>query len=405
MKIIYIYERRHCYNYDYDMFQYGVFFSRDMLVEVWSVVNWTFSNKIDMPINYDNSDYVFYINNERELKKELERVNKEKCIFLCYPYHGYNYISYLIRKNIKKYGFDFCNITESPEALDLHKNISLFMFLKVCIKHFRRFIKSLLLFDFKICRDLVFSFLGPLIYRPLKNFITVPIMYYSFPNIFEYFFKNNILLHSSSLDEFLLSNSELLPSNMAINGKYVVFIDQYLTGHSDFKKCNQPYPISDATAYFSQLCYLFEKIEMDCGCKVVIAAHPKAEYKGDEFAGRKIFYGKTNILVKYSEFVIIQFSTVFGLVCLAEKKFLNIYSKEMFINLPILKNDYNSIKNIFGNKFLDISNRNEVDLFSDYLFFNKNKYNDYVNFYINSKESVYNNCLFYEAVYQELFCR
>ena len=102
MKIIYIYERRHCYNYDYDMFQYDVFFSRGMSVEVWSVVNWTFSNKIDMPINYDNSDYVFYINNERELKKELERVNKEKCIFLCYPYHGYNYISYLIRKNIKK---------------------------------------------------------------------------------------------------------------------------------------------------------------------------------------------------------------------------------------------------------------------------------------------------------------
>ncbi|MGP1489476.1 MAG: hypothetical protein ACTTI6_00100 [Treponema sp.] len=406
MKIIYIFERRHCYTYDNKMFQYEFFLKQGHSVEAWSIVNWTFPQKVEMPLNADTSKYVHYINNEKDLKVELERIKKENCIFLCYPYHAYNYISYLVRKHIKQYSFQFCNITESPEVSAInHKfeqKINIFIIVEVCIKFLLRLGKNLLLLRFDKMRNIFFSFCGPFICKSKKNFITVPLMYYHFPNVLECLSKRNIVLHSESYDEFLTITA-VMTHEKIIADKYVVFIDQYVTGHSDWKKLKLKYPISNKQAYFSQLCYLFNAIEKKMKCKVVIAAHPKAEYIGGEFGDRDILYGQSNVLIRDAEFVIIQFSTLFGYVCLSEKKFLTVYSEEMFENVPSLKNDYGAIVNIFGNKLLDIANKTAVNLFFDYIFEDKDRCSQYINNYVISDKSVYRNRLFYDGVYQELF--
>lgn len=406
MKVIYIFERRHCYTYDNEMFQYNAFLKHGYSVEAWSIVNWTFPQKVEMPLNADTSEYVHYINNEEDLIVELERIKKENCIFLCYPYHAYNYISYLVRKRIKQYGFQFCNITESPAvgAINhkLEQKMNIFIIIAVYIKFLFRLGKNLLLLRFDKLKNAFFSFWGPFMCKSKKNFITVPLMYYHFPNILECLSKRNIVLHSESYDEFLTITAAI-PQKKIIADKYVVFIDQYITGHSDWKKLKLKYPISDKLAYFSQLCYLFNEIEKKMECKVVIAAHPKAEYIGDEFGDRDIVYGRSNLLIRDAEFVIIQFSTLFGYVCLSEKKFLTVYSKEMFDNVPSLKNDYKAIANIFGNKLLDLANKVEVNLFSDYIFNDKDRCKQYINNYVISAKSTYKDSLFYDAVCQELF--
>lgn len=51
-KLIYIFERRHVYLFDYDkegIFGIDYFKSKGLKVEVWSIVNWTFHKKLPCP--------------------------------------------------------------------------------------------------------------------------------------------------------------------------------------------------------------------------------------------------------------------------------------------------------------------------------------------------------------------
>lgn len=402
LKVIYVFERRHGYSSDFEMFQMDSFTSKGYDVEVWSAVNWTFS-AVDKPVNCDNSGRTHYIDDKANLKRELYRIRKENCIFLIYPYHAYNYISYVIRKEIKRAGFAFCNITESPgfsQQDRIESMISSYSTRSICLKELRRtiseigkiFLHPILCFLYKArgketpnfrnrLQCFWARFWGPIWYKSLYNFVTVELLYNYFPNYFEVLSNRNRLIHSESYDEYI-SIKEQPP---LLQQDYVVYVDDYAVGHSDFVKRKIPFPVSDANNHFKHLNALFDKIEQDMNLEVIIAAHPKAEYKGDEFQGRKIIYFKTNYLIKDAKLVIIGRSTCLGTMLLFKKDFILAYSSEYFQNVPVMEGDYNKLAQLLDCQMLDILNEKQIGYWKDYVVYSGQNINEtYVKRYIKS---------------------
>ena len=408
-KIIYIFLRRHNYNYDNDMFQFFAFKNKGWDLERWSLVDWTF-DAVPEPLNKDKSSNCFSINSLLDFKNNLNRVKEQNCYFLVYPYHDHSYVSMMVRKYIRKYNFHYSNITESTAIsvsncfLPMKKKLSLFVYHMV--KRALRFVIQdfLALVKHKKINELFFLryfrlFFYPFFYKSDYNFVTTNILYYTYPNELEALSKRNILVHADSYDNFLLKRS----LDYKNDKKYVVFIDQFLTGHSDCINCGRNFPVQDGVDFFNRLNILFEKIEQDFDCEVIIAAHPKAEYKGNEFGNRKIVYNQTITLIKNSEFPIIINSTCFALICLFKKNFLNISYKDFDVYAPQFISCYKAITGIFNNKVLNISNSEMCDVYKDFICaYNEDSYNNYLNRYvIDNKESVKDK-LFYEFVEEKV---
>jgi hypothetical protein len=124
-------------------------------------------------------------------------------------------------------------------------------------------------------------------------------------------------------DQYFLSNT----NERIIKQKYVVFLDIYLPYQSDLALVGMQ-PI-DSETYFSELHRFFSMIEYKYGVEVAVALHPKAQYKNDEFRGRKTIRDKTHELVRNAEFVISHVSTSLSYVVLDKKPVLLVYSNEM----------------------------------------------------------------------------
>ena len=116
---------------------------------------------------------------------------------------------------------------------------------------------------------------------------------------------------------------------------YYVFVDQYLPFHSDMNASGE-HPIQPEK-YYHQLNTLFKKIEKQTGVDVVIAAHPVAsKYKDEDFfESRKVYWGKTQTLVKHSVGVLNHFSTAISFTVLYQKPSLSLISDEMVMRWPL----------------------------------------------------------------------
>ena len=112
-----------------------------------------------------------------------------------------------------------------------------------------------------------------------------------------------------------------------VKEKYAVFLDTFLPFQSDLKVENRP--VVTPALYYSSLNSFFQLIEKKYRVKVLIAAHPKAEYKYDMFNGREILYGQTPRLVKDSEYVIAEMSTAICYAIINNKPLFFLYNDEM----------------------------------------------------------------------------
>jgi hypothetical protein len=81
--------------------------------------------------------------------------------------------------------------------------------------------------------------------------------------------------------------------------------------------------------FFRLINVFFDLLEKEYGLKVVIAAHPTANYDAETFRGREIIRLKTAELVKDSDFVISMWSTSTGYAVLNQKPIIFIYTNEM----------------------------------------------------------------------------
>lgn len=93
-----------------------------------------------------------------------------------------------------------------------------------------------------------------------------------------------------------------------VEGRYAVFLDVYLPYHSDVKIAG--WPTIKPNEYYASLNQFFKLLEAKYKVNVVIASHPRADYRvSNPFHGRKIYHGRAPELVKDADFVISHSST------------------------------------------------------------------------------------------------
>jgi hypothetical protein len=112
-----------------------------------------------------------------------------------------------------------------------------------------------------------------------------------------------------------------------VEGRYAVFLDVFLPGHPDLKVIGRP--AVNPQAYYSSLNRFFSLLEVTHGIKVVVAAHPKADYSNNPFQGRDIYRDLTAKLVKDADFVVSHHSTSISYAVLNHKPIVFVYTDEM----------------------------------------------------------------------------
>lgn len=130
--------------------------------------------------------------------------------------------------------------------------------------------------------------------------------------------------------------------NRIINTDYCVFLDDNLVYDTDFKILN--IKTVEPTSYFTSMRTFFDRVEKYFNLKVVIAAHPKAQYQGSEFGNREILKGKTNELVKDCHFAVAHYSTSVSYPVIFKKPIIFIYTSDMKQKSYFLKEIINFAK-------------------------------------------------------------
>lgn len=179
----------------------------------------------------------------------------------------------------------------------------------------------------------------------------------------------DIRVNHPDYDNYLLKDKTL---NRIVDGKYAVFIDVSFGVHPDviyFSK--RKYKKNSNEIWRNKLNTFFEYVEKKYGVEVVIASHPKTNYKPEDFKGRKIIKYETLNLVKHAEFVLMDFSAAFSYCVIYNKKIGIITTKEFYkefaspleiltrkMKLNLFRIDKDSYEN-FEPKYLDKEIRNK----------------------------------------------
>ncbi|WP_312906079.1 hypothetical protein [Sphingobacterium multivorum] len=155
---------------------------------------------------------------------------------------------------------------------------------------------------------------------------------------------------------------------------YIVFLDIMFSNHPDFQR-NGVATVS-SEKYFDKMRGFFDFLEKESGKQVVIASHPRANYKS-EYGNRIIIKNKTCELVKYADLVLTHGSLSISYALLAKKPILYLYFNEMletadmrFYYLRMLK-----AKSELG---AEIKNIDDKDLSLQIPAVDNKKYNDFL---------------------------
>lgn len=103
--------------------------------------------------------------------------------------------------------------------------------------------------------------------------------------------------------------------------KYVVYVDQFYPFHADARLRLANVDVEEiASAFYTSINKFFDLIEAQMHCKVIIAAHPVADYNlKNPFNNREIVYFKTAELIRDSMAVCMHSSNAFSFVALFDK--------------------------------------------------------------------------------------
>lgn len=119
---------------------------------------------------------------------------------------------------------------------------------------------------------------------------------------------------------------------------FIVFLDVFFPLHPDFSHMVKVNGISAETlkTYRDSLNSFFKRIEDAYNLPIVIAAHPKADYTGEEFQNREIMKGGTADLVRKAAAVVLHSSNSVSYAILNDKPFElitnNDYCKVSYLN-------------------------------------------------------------------------
>jgi hypothetical protein len=152
-------------------------------------------------------------------------------------------------------------------------------------------------------------------------------------HFYQKFFQKNLykqVLSSSNFSNFDIRINHpdyemyIEDNQSIINEEYIVFLDVYYPLHPDLKYFYK-FKMTSSIEYQDLMNDFFDFIENKYSKKVIIAAHPKSDYSGDEFGGRLIIKNKTNTLVKHALHVISHESNTLSYIVLSNKSFAFVY--------------------------------------------------------------------------------
>lgn len=139
------------------------------------------------------------------------------------------------------------------------------------------------------------------------------------------FFANRVV--PINLFDYDHYNKVKTETGRIVVGRYAVFLDVYLPYHSDLEFAGGK--AVNPKTYYAALNRFFDLLEAKYQVKVVIAAHPKADYSDEPFRGREIYSLRTPELVKDADFVIAHHSASISYAVLNYKPILFAYTNEM----------------------------------------------------------------------------
>lgn len=112
---------------------------------------------------------------------------------------------------------------------------------------------------------------------------------------------------------------------------FAVFLDEDASGHVDFGLLAESSIRIDPAEYSASLRRLFDAVESNTGLRVVVAAHPRADYSAQPgfFGERDLVVGSTVDLVARSSMVIAHASTAVSFAAIADKPLMIVKTASM----------------------------------------------------------------------------
>lgn len=90
--------------------------------------------------------------------------------------------------------------------------------------------------------------------------------------------------------------------------EYIVYLDNYFPYHPDIVKNNPNIQQINIERHYEEMNSLFSLIESKFNCEIIIAAHPKSDYKTGVFGKRRIIKYQTRELIRNASLVLLHSS-------------------------------------------------------------------------------------------------
>lgn len=324
-KIILVMLYKHFEKKDYIAFDVDIIKKSGYEIEIWDFCNLQYNYRIELPVNAYEGNEVRYFSSIEQIEKYFQQTKIKNIFFVIYPGEGNDYISNHLRKKIKCNHGKYANYYYPPT---IHTSIE-----KICHKNLfataKEYLSEWRNNPYKAYKDIQYI-KSSSVYPSTYEFLQGQACIERVNNRFIRNSKKCKILHSFDYD------AHIREQGVGVEGvhpsRYAVFIDEYNTGHSDFKKMGVHPPINDDKKYFEELNTLFKMIEQKYSLEVVIAMHPKAEYINNPFEGRKMYLYKTHELIRSCSICILHTSTCFPYILYCQKPYLQVLTSELIQN-------------------------------------------------------------------------
>jgi hypothetical protein len=265
------------------------------------------------PIEYDKQVSIL---NFEEAYRALSKIkNYDVIISMMYPNYNNRFIFEYLEEKGLRFGYVFAGVIP---------------FTIISGSSFLSNLKTALSKPYKVIKVLK-SFFND---GQLKKKFYPKFIIYGGANTVNYsrFVKNNetklIKAHSFDYDRFLEEN-QIIRKTKPKNHAYAVFLDELVPHHPDYLVSNLKL-YCDADTYYASLNWFFKEFEDFYGLKILIAAHPRYNYKiiGNPFDNRSIILGQTVSLVRNARMVLAHSSTSISFAVLYKKPLLFLIHKD-----------------------------------------------------------------------------
>ena len=345
---------------------------KNIKVEYWDLSSIFFKKNKS---NNQSNNNVFYLKSYFELKNFCSDIDIKNTLVISTI--TYNFHSLSLYYLLNKYNFRFAFFARGAIPHIKYTNLHVFnKLLKIHLypSYFLKILKNKISFLFKKYN---FTKKFDLIYFAGKSSLSNIGIGYEIDLLKAKLFKFNYF----DLDKTL----EIEGTTNLLTTKYCLFHDEYLPYHPDFflSKTKTVEP----EKYYCDLNNFFNQIEQILGVEVVISAHPKAEsYRViNPFNNRKLFFGQTAELCKYSEFSLLHASSSVGFAVIYEKPIIFLTSNQISKCMFSYNEWINCFADELGYKALNISKYKSDSLKK--LNINKCSYENYKYNYLTSNDT------------------